>query len=225
MLALALAGCGSDDETVAESSSPTTPVTTPLSGTSTDETDTVATATTGTTEVESPATQTTPEDADEDDSSPVTRGRRRSSGSGSGSGDNSTTRRSSRRRARKVDARAQFIARGDAICADYRKNESEARKENDGRKESQVKYLSTVAALVSDAIKRLRELGAAPGDRAKFNAYVAKLVELEDHVRRFRDAIANDSRSYAEEARQVAAASAEARGLAREYGFRVCGSE
>ena len=221
-----IAGCGGDDEKPAASAT-AEPVTTPL--TTQAESATTTPAETGTTtradaDEDEDETRTERESgAGEDEGTARTNRRRATSRSRSGSGDRK--RQSTSRRRTQPDARARFIARGDAICADYRRQESEARKQNTGEKEEQVRYLSTVASLVSESVERLKALGAAPGDKGKFDAYVAKLEELAGHVRRFRDAIANDDRSYAQEARRVSETSAEARRIAREYGFQVCGSE
>ena len=133
-------------------------------------------------------------------------------------------RRGGRRVTPRVD-RSRFIAAGDAACADYREREARARGENDGQKSSQLRYLDTTAALIRELLDRLRAAPTPEADRMPMAGYIAAIEEVEQHVRRFRDALDREDRQSGEYARRVADTSAEARRLARGIGFRVCGAE
>ncbi len=224
-----LAGCGGDDENT-DASASAEPVTTPLptrSESATTTSDENQATTMRTDEAGTETSSGTESDDGENGDEDMTRSKRKraTSRSRNRSGSTPAKKKTPTRRGSQPDARASFIARGDAICGDYRTREREARSRNNGSKAEGLRYLDTVVSLISDSIRRLRALGRVPGDRAKFDAYVAELVELEDDVRRLRDATANEDGSAGEKARRVSQTSAEARRLAREYGFLVCGAE
>jgi hypothetical protein len=130
-----------------------------------------------------------------------------------------------KKRKKKVDPRAVFIATVDAACADYRRRELDARKQNNGSKERQIKYLDTVVSLLGETMDRMRGISRPPGDNSLFDDYLAKVQELQNAVRKLRDSTAKPSRSYASDAKRVSDLSAEARRIARDYGFQICGKE
>ena len=147
---------------------------------------------------------------------------------GPGRSDRSERRPRRRRRGGRVtpgNDRSRFITAADAACADYREREARARGENDGQKSSQLRYLDTTAALIRELLDRLRSAPTPDADRIAMAGYIAAIEEVEVEVRRFRDALDREDPRSGEHARRVADTSAEARRLAREIGFRVCGAE
>ena len=122
--------------------------------------------------------------------------------------------------------RSKFIATGDAACASYREREARARADNDGSKAGQLRYFETAANLIRELADRLRAAPAPADDRMAMAGYIAQIEEVEQHVRKLRDAIEREDKgAAAEEAQKVAQTSAEARRLARGIGFRICGAE
>ena len=124
-----------------------------------------------------------------------------------------------------MDPRLRFVAAADAACAAYRRDEQEARDANDGDRSSQHEYLGRVASLLTDLAARIRALEAPAPGAETLSAYLASIDELAGHVIALRDFLDRNDPRYGEAAERVAEVSAAARRRARDYGFRICGSE
>ena len=145
---------------------------------------------------------------------------------------NSTSRaREPKRRRRSRSRRAapspelRFIAAADSACARYQEREAAARRDNDGSKPAQIRYLDTVAGLLEEIARDIRALGPAPRAPETVARYVSVIERLGGEVREMRDATESFDASYSAKASQVAKSSDEAKRIARDYGFRICGSK
>jgi hypothetical protein len=131
--------------------------------------------------------------------------------------------------------RAEYIARGDALCADAqvaaarlrrKAQQLQAQSERLGKKE----FLARAAAFWSDQVafierfhRKLKGLGAPPGDEARVREF---LRSLEDGLE-----IAEEIQQTLAQGREVPPATVERYGqvvsrgntLAQSYGFEVCG--
>jgi hypothetical protein len=123
-----------------------------------------------------------------------------------------------------VSAKARFIAAADAACLIYLDAEAAERAKNDGSKQRQLEYLDKVALLLNNTIIRFHRLSPPAADRPAVGAYVNKIAELRGDVLAFRDKIASNDLNYQATAKAMADASADAKRMAKAYGFKVCGS-
>lgn len=132
-------------------------------------------------------------------------------------------------------ARAQFIAQADAVCRTLKSEQAplEARVHAlNGSSENSPSNYKALAVLLRQSVRfartadaKLQSLSKPPGDRATIEKLFAGYSEEATDATKFADALAREERGAWEAAeRALTKAIARDRGLARGYGFRVCGT-